>query len=306
MKPNAFALLRTMFCPRFTLAHCARTAALITTSLVAFAEMAQAGPVSPLYLTTGSQIYVIQATSNVDSWPAGEQEYSIAVDATVRTYSQGAPMLSLLGHEYGLDGTPTGASYLNTVGCCFRDGTTDGMFNYAVRQGAGVAGVYRFDPDWTDPQVLPLNPFLVQGASGIAYDSSDDTFWLAHPASTAVITVVHITRGGDPLSVFPAGTGNGNVSLAYDRADDTLWVYVATPNASELRQYSASDATGQKLPLSTLPGIGFVAGMEFALQQEPSAVPEPASALLLCTGLVVLLALRRRRPAAASAEGAGY
>ena len=86
MKPNAFALLRTMFCPRLTLAHCARTAALVTTSLVAFAEMAQAGPVSPLYLTTGSQIYVIQATSSVDSWPAGEQEYPIAVDATVRTY----------------------------------------------------------------------------------------------------------------------------------------------------------------------------------------------------------------------------
>jgi len=258
--------------------------------------MAEAGPVSPLYLTTGSQVYVIQGTGVVDSWPSGEQEFSIAVDTTVRTYSQGNPVLSLLGHEYGIDGTPTGASYLNTVGCCFRDGTTDGMFNYAARTGAGVDGIYRFDRNWSGSQLLPFLPGLVGGATGIAYDSSDDTFWvaIASPIGSA-IPVVHITRGGVQLSLFSGGTGSGNVALAYDRADDTLWLYVATPNASELRQFSTSDAPGFKPPLSTMPGIGFVAGMEFALQQEPSAIPEPASAVLLCSGLVVIAALRRFR-----------
>jgi hypothetical protein len=258
--------------------------------------MAQAGPVSPLYLTTGSQVYVIQGTGVVDSWPSGEQEYSIAVDTTVRTYSQGNPLLSLLGHEYGLDGTPTGASYLNTVGCCFRDGTTDGMFNYAARTGAGVDGIYRFDRDWSSPQLLPFNPLIIGGTTGIAYDSSDDTFWvaIASPIGSA-IPVVHITRGGVQLSLFSGGIGSGNVALAYDRADDTLWLYVPTPNASELRQFSTSDAPGFKPPLSTMPGIGFVAGMEFALQRQPLGIPEPASPVLLCSGLVVIAALRRFR-----------
>jgi len=259
--------------------------------------MAQAGPVSPLYLTTGSQVYVIQGTGVVDSWPSGEQEYSIAVDTTVRTYSQGNPLLSLLGHEYGLDGTPTGASYLNTVGCCFRDGTTDGMFNYAVRTGAVGAGIYRFDRNWSGPQLLPFLPGLIGGGTtGIAYDSSDDTFWVAEPSPTGnAIPVVHITRGGVQLSAFSGGTGSGNVAVAYDRADDTLWLYVTTPNASELRQFSTSDAPGFKPPLSTMTGIGFVAGMEFALQRQPSGIPEPTSLVLLCSGLVVIATLRRFR-----------
>ena len=123
---------------------------------VAFSTSTKAGPLSPLYLSTGSTVEVLQSTTILDSWSTGEQEYSIAVQGTVRTWSQGNPVLSLLGHEYTLDGIPTGASYPNSVGCCFRDGTTDGQFNYAVRQVAGDDEIYRFNLDWTNPQLFPI------------------------------------------------------------------------------------------------------------------------------------------------------
>jgi hypothetical protein len=77
--------------------------------------------------------------------------------------------------------------------------------------------------------------------------------------------------------------------------DDTLWLYSAIPEASELRQYSTSDAPAAKFPLSSQPGIGFVSGIEFQLQQSPPAVPEPATAGLLGIGLAVVLSLRARK-----------
>ena len=270
-----------------SLMQCARMMPLV----VAFGSMGQAGPISPLYLSTGAQIQVIQGGSILDSWPTGDQEFSVAVNTTVKTWSQGNPSLSLLGREYLLDGTPTGVTYANTVGCCFRDATTDGQFNYAVRQTPTMPVVYRFNLDWTDPQVFPLGAAVISGVTGIAYDSSDDTFWLASSSTAGIVTVLHVTRTGGFISAFPGGQGP-NVSLAYDRADDTLWVYSGTLLASELRQYSTSDAPTAHFPLSSQPGIGFVSGIEFQLQQSPAAVPEPATAGLLGTGLAVLLRLR--------------
>src|SRR5512144_2896437 len=55
--------------------------------VLATPEAAHAGPVRPLYLSTGSEIAVIQGISVVDSWATGDQEYSIAVNTTVRTWS---------------------------------------------------------------------------------------------------------------------------------------------------------------------------------------------------------------------------
>jgi hypothetical protein len=274
----------------------ARTFALVVAVVVGFGEIAHAGPIRPLYLSTGTEIHVIQGGSVIDSWLTGDQEYSIAVNTTLKTWSQGNPSLSLLGREYLLDGTPTGVSYANTVGCCFRDGTTDGQFNYAIRQLPAGNVVYRFNLDWTDPQVTPIvtTPALPGGITGIAYDSSDDTFWLASSFGGNV-TVLHVTRTGGLISFFNAN-GGSLVSLAYDRADDTLWLYSAQPLASELRQYSTSDApNANPFPLSAQPGIGFVAAIEFQLQQSSAAVPEPATAGLLAFGLAMLSSVRARR-----------
>jgi len=264
---------------------------------VALAEMAHAGPISPLYVSDGEQIQVFQGLGIIDSWLTGEQEFSIAVSSNVKTWSQGSPALSLLGREYLLDGTPTGTTYLNSVGCCFRDGTTDGKFNYAVRLLAGSEAVYRFNLDWTDPQVFPLQPPLFYaGLSGITYDSSDATFWLAVSESFAAIA--HITADGNLISYFSvAGAAAPNVSLAYDRADDTLWLYIPrVQGGSELVQFAASDdMTSTNFPLFRQPVSGFAYGIEFALQQDTTLVPEPATMTLLGTGLALLLSLGARR-----------
>ena len=253
---------------------------------------AQAAPTSRLYLSTGSQVAILEGGTVVDSWITGDQEYSIAVDTTVQTWSQGNPFLSLLGREYQLDGTPTDATFANAVGCCFRDGTTDGQFNYAVRAAAPFNTVYRFSRDWTDPQVMPFPAQLTTGVTGIAYDSSDDTFWLASSSLAGYFAVIHVTRAGGFISTF-GGTGV-NPTLAYDGADDTLWVYTWAPQTSQLIQFAPSDdMTSSNLPLGSQPGIGFVTGIEFQLRLAP--VPEPRTAVMLSAGLVIVGSLGARR-----------
>jgi len=271
---------------RQSVVHCACRVALVLALVLSFGEIAQAGPIRPLYLSTGSQVQVLVGSSIVDSWTTGDQEFSIAVNTTVKTWSQGAPALSLLGREYELDGTPTGATYLNGVGCCFRDGTTDGQFNYAVRQAAGGNLVYRFDLDWTNPQVMTFFPSGIANiVTGITYDSSDDTFWLS--TSGGFFTVLHTSRTGNLISSFSGGAGD-NTSIAYDAADDTVWIYSFVAFSSELIHFAALDTTSANFPLSREPGIGSVWGIEFQLAQSPAAVSAPATIALLGLGLAGL------------------
>jgi len=278
---------------RQSVVRCASGVTLLSIFVLASSEMAQAGPSRPLYLSTGSQIQVMTDGGIVDSWITGEQEYSIAVNTTVKTWSQGNPLLSLLGREYELDGTPTGATYLNGVGCCFRDGTTDGQFNYAVRQAIPNNVVYRFNLDWTDPQPMPFSSTFTSGVTGIAYDSSDDTFWLASSSVADFVAVLHLTRTGNFISSFGGGEGS-NVSLAYDATDDSLWIYSARPALSELVHFAASDdMTSGNFALSREPGIGFVSAIEFQL----APVPEPSTYVLVLVGVALVgYSARQKRP----------
>jgi hypothetical protein len=294
-----FALVTRLL--RQSVTQCSRMLAPLVALVVAFAEMAVAGPTSPLFLSTGTQIQVLQGGSVLDSWPTDEQEYSIAVGTTLKTWSQGNPVLSLVGREYRLDGTPTGGTYVNTVGCCFRDGTTDGKFNYAIRE-APVNEIYRFNLDWTDPQLMTFGTVIggpIEGQStGIAYDSSDDTFWLAQSGSN-VSVVLHVRRSGGLISFFGVARPANDPSLAYDSADNTLWLHLSGPlgGPSQLLQYATIDDPNAPIPvpLSIQPGIGFVPAMEFQFHQAPPAIPEPSIAALLGAGLAALLCLRARR-----------
>ncbi|MGH8638878.1 MAG: PEP-CTERM sorting domain-containing protein [Burkholderiales bacterium] len=297
-----FALVTRILRP--SVAPCGRMLAPLVALVAAFAEMAVAGPTSPLYLSTGTQIQVLQGESVLDSWPTGEQEYSIAVDTTLKTWTQGSPALSLLGREYLLDGTPTGGTYVNTVGCCFRDGTTDGKFNYAIRVAPVNNEIYRFNLDWTDPRLMTFGTVAggpIEGDStGIAYDSSDDTFWLAQSnLGSSVSVVLHVSRSGGVISFFGVPRQAHDPSLAYDPADNTLWLYLSGPlgGPSQLLQYSTSDALNgpPRSPLSSQPGSGYVPAMEFQLHQTAPAIPEPSIAALLGAGLAALLCLRTRR-----------
>jgi hypothetical protein len=129
-----------------------------------------AGPINELYLTTGSQVFVIQGNNIVRSWNTVNpfQEIPLAVEQTVRTLGF---MPGGQGAEYSLGGTPTGPIYTNTVPLSFvqlTDGTTDGKFNYAVDfEGTGV---WRFNRDWSDPHLLFSNRIPFTQFVGITFD----------------------------------------------------------------------------------------------------------------------------------------
>jgi hypothetical protein len=87
---------------------------------VAFAGVAQAGPLSPLYLTYvqgGRNIVVVQGNSVINSFPEvygnAPFEIPIAVSGDVRTtaYFPGGA-----GGQYSLGGVPTGTTYVLPAG----------------------------------------------------------------------------------------------------------------------------------------------------------------------------------------------
>lgn len=258
----------------------------------------QAGLISPLYLSSGDRIDVWQGNALIDSWATQSNgEYALAIDSTVRTYAQGfSGVQSLQSHEYGLDGTPTGVTYTNTAGCCFRDGTTDGVHNYATSN----SGVFRFNTDWTNPQIVFPNGDFAD--SGIAYDSSNDSFWYIAPSSGSLLMNVK-SGSSDVSNAFYTRVSSVLYALAFDPADQTLWVYsYGGVNGSYLDQYSSAPNTQGALPrtpMSTLAiGIKTYYAAEFALNPGADTpgntpVPEPASIALVMIGLLGFAATRR-------------
>lgn len=278
----------------------AMCAAIIMT--VGLAGSAAAGPKSALYLTDFSAtIRVVQGDAVVNTWTdrAGggiDSLTAIAVGETVRTYSQGGAALPSQGAEYTLDGVFTGALYTNNVGCCFRDGTTDGVHNYALREGV-IDPLYRFNRDWENPQVLDPDFAGVSelgAVSGITFDPRNASFWLAGQG-----IVFNVTLQGDVLSFFATGTGNlFDQALAFDTADNTLWLTSYENGAGVLRQYDPSPGLPilrSALDTMILPGVN-VAGAEFAMVPV-TAVPESATWTLMLLGFGLVGAMRRRAPA---------
>ena len=141
--------------------------------------------------------------------------------------------------------------------------------------------------------MLPLNPIPFSGVTGVTYDSSDDTFWLAFPAISSVVTVVHITRAADVLSVFPAGTGSGTVSLAYDRADDAVVGVCFDAKRIGTSPILGERCQGRNSLSPRCPALALSPASNLRCNAAPSAVPEPASWALLCSGLLMLAALRQ-------------
>jgi len=278
---------------------------LLVAALLLSAGTAFAGPISPLYLSTGTNIYVRQGNAQIDTWATiSPNEGALAVNSTVRTYSQGfGSVLSPLSHEYTLDGTSTGVVYENTVGCCFRDGTTDGTYNYAIRPYPGGLddGLYQFDLDWTNPQLMLFGP--PYGAdtavgSGIAYDVRTDSFWFVQNR-----LVFDVSRTGGLLNYFwlPADLGDDLFSLALDPADYTLWIsrYAGGDNLLEqysTEQYTLAEGLNPRTPLSSEQLDFFGVGAEFAfIANGPvTQVPEPSSLLLLLIGLAGTAMQRRK------------
>jgi hypothetical protein len=254
------------------------------TLLLAATGKAQAGPISALYLGSGSQIHVVQGSSIVNSWAApGNNEHAIAVDSTVRTvgYFQGA-----VGREYTLTGTTTGTTYTNPLpNSGIYDGTTDGTFNYAVNYNDGV--VYRFNSDWTTAVAL-FDAGTNTNFVGITYDSTNNSLWISGWGDTMVH---NYTMDGTLLSSFSTGHIT-NGALALDSADGTLWLR----NFQTTGQFEQYSKTGTLLSTQDF-ALANTFGGEFAFTGGAQAVPEPASLTMLGIGAfgTIGFAWRRRK-----------
>jgi len=260
------------------------------TAMLAPAD-ADAGPVSPLYLTHQDHIDVVQGGGVVNSFPStyGISGFSvccdlaIAVNATVRTLGYDAGFGG--GQEYTLAGVPTGTTYggFTSGGGGAYDGTTDGLHNYTV--GYFASGVVQYDSAWANPVVLG---FATDGQMGITYDPTDNTLWTSCYGCGA--GVQHWTMAGALLGGFatPGGVSGADhrLALALDHADDTLWMFNQVSGLMEHWtkggvqlgdgfSVAAADVYGAETPLAGIP------------------VPEPGTVLLLGSALAGFLLHRR-------------
>jgi hypothetical protein len=171
------------------------------------------------------------------------------------------------------------------------DGTTDGTHNYVVDYFYG--GVYELNQNWTQPTLLFRTPAVFQ--LGITYDPLNNSLWVSGWGLNNVIS--DYTLGGVLLSSFVAPVRGEIASLAMDYADGTLWFGTQFDLGGPRTFYQFSRA-GTELGTQQYANLAYdnYLGGEFA-PHAPSAVPEPATLLLLGTGLSGLGMMRRRKAA---------
>jgi hypothetical protein len=233
-----------------------------------------------MYLTTGGGLLVLDGgcIRAVAASPAMATAIAVSGDLGVQTLAGNPPWIG--GAAFALDGTPVPGPRAASDGlCCFSDGTTDGEFNYAVRQDSTMLApigsrplarreLYRFSRDWSDPQ--PMFRVTQSGAyAGVTFSARSGTFWMTrNEAGVAVIE--QWSRDGRivsaPLQVDPPLAG-----IAADPRDGTLWVVKQVPSSQVLR-LDNYDAAGRFLVTFTashpLPLLG-AGGAEFAWPSRP-------------------------------------
>jgi len=192
----------------------------------------------------------------------------------------GSPPFEQGGLRVPVAGGPAQALGTTVGMCCFRDGTTDGRFNYSIRRDdtrtpgsrpLSPATLYRFSRDWTDPQPLfdlDARPVYF----GITYVPFDDTFVVTRQGGgDAAGRLERWSRAGRRLSVLAEIPGIVT-GVAYDPADRTLWVGRDATQAGGEARLLVFGLDGRPLGALDLPleGAFSAAGVEFPL---PDAEP---------------------------------
>jgi len=254
---------------------------IVVSSMLVDGDHAAAGPLSEYFVSSASEIAVIQGSGVDRAWARieGNSALPIVVRDTVFSFSTNP---GGTGAEYTQGGVPTGNTNTNTTaGTQFLDGATDGAFNYSVDIASG--DVVRFDPDWTNPSTL----FTLSGAwAGITFDRVTDTLWIS---SWTAGTVANYTLGGALLSSFLTGH-NQNTALALDPLDGTLWLH---------DRGSLGDSQGLRFEQWTTAGvmldsIRYAGLINTNLHGGEFAIPEPSSFLLSAVCAMALLVQHRR------------
>jgi hypothetical protein len=211
-------------------------------------------PRSTLYLAMNGAIGILQGSrlSIRPFNPNSAGTIAVSSDLGILTMASNAPWTA--GAVFGLDGTLVGSPTVrNDNGCCWPDGTTDGEFNYAVRQDSTMLepigsralappAVFRFGRDWSNPrQAFPLDPTGTY--LGIAYSARSRSFWLTRVGRDQS-RIEQWSRDGVRLSTPVVAPAAIFMSIAADPRDGTLWVVRDQSGALRLENF---DASGQHL-----------------------------------------------------------
>ncbi len=243
------------------------------------------GQTNPLYMVSYDTNEVIVILNGViinqftNSGAFGES--GLAIHDTIKMVGRNPGQN---GAEYALDGTPLGGGpYFNPSFVDLYDGTTNGVNNWAIAHNdfdtdfAVIVG----DADWNNLQVAFVP---TRRSSGIAYDASTDTLWIANNVGGFNGLQQYDLNGkllADFELPFISGAGYG---LAWDPGDDTLWMTGGFGSGVDAYQL---DKLGNILQELDVPGI--------ARNWISAEILIPAPGTLVLLGAAGLLGLRRRR-----------
>jgi hypothetical protein len=234
-------------------------------------------PRSPLYVTVNGGIGIVRGgRMTIGPFnPTWATVLAVSTDLGVRTLIDRPP--AAVGAAFRLDGTPVAAA--PTAGpalCCWIDGTTDGRFNYAVRQETTLLdpigsrrlappSLYRFERDWSNPRLqFPLDPAAVY--AGVTFDAQSNSFWFSRTGRDGS-RIERWSADGKRLStpvIRPAATFKG---IAFDPVDRTLWVVRSDPAVVRLENFDTSGRhLGSFNPAAPINSdyVSSAAGAEFA------------------------------------------